>query len=49
MTPNRVEVGEVLALINAAREAAGWQAIGDLPKGRRGPDRVHSPALLIAA
>jgi hypothetical protein len=39
MTQNRVDVSEVLALINAAREAAGWEAIADLPKGRHGADR----------
>ena len=39
MYSERVDVKDVLGLVNAARQAAGWDALEDLPKGRRGPDR----------
>ena len=39
MYSERVDIKEVLGLVNAARQAAGWDALEDLPKGRRGPDR----------
>ena len=39
MYSERVDVKDVLGLVNAARQAAGWHALEDLPKGRRGPDR----------
>ena len=39
MYSERVDIKEVLGLVNAARQGAGWDALEDLPKGRRGPDR----------
>ena len=39
MYSEKVDVKDVLGLVNAARQTAGWHALEDLPKGRRGPDR----------
>lgn len=39
MSKQRVEIQRVLRLVNAARVAAGWSPIDDLPLGRRGVDR----------
>ena len=39
MYSEKVDVKDVLGLVNAARQAAGWDALEELPKGRRGPDR----------
>ena len=39
MYSEKVDVKDVLGLVNAARQAAGWDSLEELPKGRRGPDR----------
>ena len=48
MYSERVDITEVLGLVNAARQGAGWDALEDLPKGRRGPDRCPYRMRLIA-